>query len=156
LLEKPLGTREADDAWVDKMSSTIFTSTPSQAAEAVAAALGEGMLPAAVGEALSLAANQLTLRDNGRPANQAQPHKPVGSCQGDSIGVHACDSANAWRNLSRVANQRNTVACLILGAYQVALDRGDRGGDFLHWQPYPRPEHLDLIKVSAPDVLLQE
>src|SRR5262249_22669612 len=67
-----------------------------------------------------------------------------------------CDSANAWRNLSRVANQRNTVACLILGAYQVALDRGDRGGDFLHWQPYPRPEHLDLIKVSAPDVLLQE
>ena len=156
LLDKPLGTRQADDAWVEKMSNTIFISTPAQAAEAVAAALGEGMSPAAVGEALSLAANQLTLRDNGRPANQAQPNKPVGSCHGDSIGVHACDSANAWRNLARVANQRNTVACLILGAYQVAMDRGDRGGDFLHWAPYPRPEHVEQIKVSTPEALLKE
>ena len=62
---------------------------------------------------------------------------PAGSVHGDSIGVHACDSANAWRNLARVGNARNKVVCLILGAWQVARDRGDRGGDFLNWQPYP-------------------
>ncbi len=71
-------------------------STPEQAADAVAAALAEGIAHEAIGEALSLAANQLVLRDNGRPkANN--PHKPVGSVHGDGIGVHACDSANAWR-----------------------------------------------------------
>src|SRR2546422_3729010 len=42
-------------------------------------------------------------------------------------GVHASDSANAWRNMARVSNARNCFASLILGAYQVALDRaGDR------------------------------
>ncbi len=154
-VEQPLGTREADDQWIEKMSRTLFTSTPSQAAEAVAAALSEGMSPAAVGEALSLAANQLTLRDNGRPSSN-DPKKPIGSCHGDSIGVHACDSANAWRNLTRVANQRNKVACLILGPWQMAHDRGERGGDFLHWAPYPRPEHLEQIKATDPAALLKE
>jgi hypothetical protein len=44
--------------------------------------------------------------------------------------VHAGDSACAWRNLARVSHARNTFACLILGAHQVALDRGARAGDF--------------------------
>ena len=39
--------------------------------------------------------------------------------------------------MARVANARNTFACLILGAYQVALDRTNRGGNFLEWQPLP-------------------
>src|SRR5207248_5874182 len=90
------GRRAADDAWVEKMSQTIFKSTPDQAAEAVAAALAEGFVPDALGEAISLAANQLVLRDNGRPQRQTAPGKPVGSVHGDGIGVHACDSANAW------------------------------------------------------------
>ena len=64
----------------------------------------------------------------------------MGSVHGDSIGVHACDSANAWRNIARVSNPRNAVACLILGAYQVALDRVNRGGDFLNWTPLPVAE----------------
>ena len=51
------------------MSQTIFKSTPQQAAEAAAAALAEGMSPAAVGEAISLAANQLVLRDIGPNAS---------------------------------------------------------------------------------------
>ena len=114
LAGKPLGSRQAEDGWVDRMSRTIFEGTPDQAAEAVAAALGEGMAPDAIGEAIALAANQLVLRDAGRTAREAQPNKPAGSVHGDSIGVHACDSANAWRNMARVANPRNTVACLIL------------------------------------------
>ena len=62
-------------------------------------ALAEGFSPADIGEALTLASNQLILRDQGRPPREEVPGKPVGSVHGDSIGVHACDSANAWRNL---------------------------------------------------------
>jgi len=154
LAGKPLGSRQAEDGWVDRMSRTIFEGTPDQAAEAVAAALGEGMAPDAIGEALALAANQLVLRDAGRSAREAQPNKPAGSVHGDSIGVHACDSANAWRNMARVANPRNTVACLILGAYQVAHDRVNRGGDFLHWSPRPIGADLEAIKDTQPASLL--
>ena len=82
-----LGTRQAEDAWVDHLSRTIFEGTAEQAADAAAAALAEGMAPDAIGEAISLAANQLVLRDAGRTAREAQTNKPVGSVHGDSIGV---------------------------------------------------------------------
>jgi hypothetical protein len=156
LLGRTPGTREADDAWVEAMSKTIFSSTPQNAAEAVAAALEEGFAPAALGEALSLAANQLILRDIGRTFRDETTNKPIGSVHGDSIGVHACDSANAWRNLSRVSNARNTFACLILGAYQVAFDRINRGGDFMNWQPLPLQRHVDDLKSDDSKVLLAE
>jgi hypothetical protein len=149
------GTRTADDAWVDRMSQTIFTGTPAQAAEALAAALAEGFSPDALGEALSLAVNQLVLRDNGRPKDEA-PNKPAGSVHGDGIGVHACDSANAWRNLARVGNARHAAACMILGAYQACRDRSNRGGDFLGWEPYPRLEARERVKAKDPQGLLRE
>ena len=139
LLSREAGTRQADDAWVDALSQTIFRGTPEQAAEAAAAALAEGFEPTAISEAISLAANQLVLRDVGRTRVEG-PDKPIGSIHGDSIGVHACDSANAWRNLARVGNARNKVVCLLLGAWQVARDRAERGGDFLNWTPYPRED----------------
>lgn len=156
LLERQPGTRAAEDAWVEQLSQTIFKSTPTQAAAAAAAALAEGFTPDAIGEAISLAANQLILRDSGRTPRDEQAGKVVGSVHGDSIGVHACDSANAWRNMARVTNARNTFACLILGAYQVALDRVNRGGDFLNWQPLPVKWHLDGIKSTEAAALLRE
>ena len=45
--------------------------------------------------------------------------RATGSVHGDSIGVHACDSANAWRSMVRPCNRRNAVASLIPEAYQV-------------------------------------
>jgi hypothetical protein len=156
LLGRTLGTRQVDDGWVDEMSQTIFTSTAQGAAEAAAAALADGIVPSAVGEAISLAANQLVLRDAGRRPSEVRPGKPAGSVHGDSIGVHACDSANAWRNMVRASNPRNAVASMILGAYQVALDRVARGGDFLHWQPWPVSEQADKVRQVAPDALLPE
>ena len=156
LLGREPGTRQADDKWVEDLSKAIFTSSPEQAAHAAAAALEEGFAPACVGEAISLAANQLVLRDHGRPPQQESPGKPPGSVHGDSIGVHACDSANAWRNMARAANARNTYACLILGAYQVALDRVQRGGDFLNWQPLPAAYHVAQVKSTEPASLLKE
>lgn len=156
LLERAIGGRVADDNWVDQLSQDIFASTPETAAEAAATVLAEGFSPAAVGEAIALAANQLILRDMGRTPRDEVIGKPLGSVHGDSIGVHACDSACAWRNLARVSNARNTFACLILGAYQVALDRTARGGDFLHWAPLPLQQHLDLIKTTEAEALLNE
>jgi hypothetical protein len=114
------------------------------------------MSPAAVGECITLAANQLVLRDIGRTARDEVTGKPIGSVHGDSIGVHACDSANAWRNLALVSNARNSFASLILGAYQVALDRTARGGDFLNWQPLPFARHLGEVKATDADSILRE
>ena len=155
LMGRELGTRTPDDAWVEAFSITLFKSTAVQAAEAAAAALAEGIAPGAVSEAVSLAANQLCLRDHGRKPSEEQAGKPVGSVHGDSIGVHACDSANAWRNMARVSNTRNTFACVILGAYQMALDRGARGGDFLNWQPLPVQWQLDQVKETKQEDLLR-
>ena len=156
LLDRSPGTRSAEDSWVDQLSQTIFKSTPEQSAQAAASALAEGFSPAVVGEAISLAANQLVLRDMGRPPREESPGKPPGSVHGDSIGVHACDSACAWRNLARVSNPRNTFACLILGAYQVALDRTNRGGDFLNWSPLPLQSHITQIKSTEGPALIHE
>jgi len=75
---------------------------------------------------------------------------------GDSIGVHACDSANAWRNMARVGNPRNCFASLVLGAYQVALDRVERGGDFQNWEPVPVSWHLKQLQTTDPGGLLRE
>ena len=112
LLSREPGTRTGDDRWLEEMSQTIFQSSPAQAADAVATALAEGFAGTQLFEAVSLAANQLILRDNGRPGAEG-PGKPAGSVHGDSIGVHACDSANAWRNLARAAEpaQQDRRAC---------------------------------------------
>jgi hypothetical protein len=156
LLGRTPGDRPAEDGWVEKTSMAIFTASPTEAADVAASALEEGFAPDAIGEAISLAANQLILRDYGRRPDDEVPGKPIGSVHGDSIGVHACDSANAWRNLARVANPRNTFACLILGAYQVALDRVNRGGDFLHWEPLPHRQHIQQVKATDSAALLRE
>ena len=156
LLERSPGTREAEDEWVSQLSDTIFKGSPEQSAEAAAGALAEGFSVGAVGEAISLAANQLILREHGRlPAEESQG-KPPGSVHGDGIGVHACDSACAWRNLARAGRPRNSFACLILGAYQVALDRVARGGDFLQWSPLPLPYHVEQVKSREAEGLLRE
>jgi hypothetical protein len=156
LLGRARGERPVDDAWIDNFSQTLFKSTGTEAAEAMAAAIADGISPAALGEALTLTANQLVLRDMGRTPREEIAGKPVGSVHGDSIGVHATDSANAWRNMARVTNPRNCFASLILGAYQVAIDRTNRGGDFQHWQPLPLQQHVDQIKATTAEAVLRE
>jgi hypothetical protein len=150
------GTKRPGDEWVASLSKTVFESTPTAAADAVAAALAEGIDPADVGEAIALAANQLVLRDAGRPERWAAPGKPPGSVHGDSIGVHASDAVNAWRNMARVVNPRNAAACLILAGYEVARDRQARAAEFLKWTPRPLPEVLETVKSTDPARLLNE
>jgi hypothetical protein len=156
VLAPPRAARAVDDAWVDAFCRTVFDATPAEAASAVADALAEGIAPDIIGEAISLAANQLVLRDAGRSEREAQPNKPVGSVHGDSVGVHASDAVNAWRNMARVTNPRNRVVCLLLGAYHVARDRGFRGGDYWTRQRYPSPEALAAVRVRDQAALLRE
>jgi len=155
LLGKKFGTKTLDDTALLKLTDAIFNGSPADAAGAVAAALAEGFSPNAVGEALALAANQLVLRDEGRPKEWAQANKPIGSCHGDSVGVHGCDSINAWRNIARVGDSRTTASSLVLGAYQVAWDRSARP-EFTKWEPYPRGEHSEKVKEVPTEKLLTE
>jgi hypothetical protein len=149
LVSKKPGSRKADDAWVEKMCQAIYVGNREQAADAVAAALADGIAPADVGEAISLAANRLVLRDPGR--TRAEEQKPIGSVHGASVGVHASDSANAWRNIARVSNGRNLVASLIVAGYHTAGQAGRAAQ-----KPYPWPEHLDAVKGTDAAALLGE
>jgi hypothetical protein len=149
LLGRVAGTREADDGWVAHLAKTIYGSNGATAADAAAAALAEGMSPEAVGEALSLAANRLVLCDPGRRKGQESEGKPEGSVHGASVGVHASDSANAWRNIARVSDGRNLFASLIVGAFHTA---GQSGGQLK--QPHPQPEQLEKITTKNAAELL--
>jgi hypothetical protein len=150
LLGRSPGDKQPDDATIEQLAHTIYASSREKAADAVAAALADGVSPEAVGEAISLAANQLVLHDPGR--GQADtPAKPKGSVHGASVGVHASDAANAWRNIARVSDRRNTMASLIVGAYHTAGQAGN-----LNPKPYPFAEHREAVKDVAPDALLSE
>ncbi len=151
LLGKPLGNKQPDDRWIEEFSRTVFGGTREQAAEAAAVALAEGMSPAAIGEAISLAATQLVLFDQGRSASNSSPDKPAGSVHGDSVGVHASDAANAWRNIAQVSNHRNTVASLIVAAYHTAGQSG-RG----RTEPYPYAEKIEALTGKDAAALLRE
>jgi hypothetical protein len=59
---------------------------------------------------------------------------------GDSVGVHASDAANAWRNISRVSNPRNKVAALVVGAFHTAGQT-----QYTTKDPYPYTKVLDEV-----------
>src|SRR5207237_9771260 len=92
--------------------------------------------------------HRLGLCDPGR--TRAEAGKPIGSVHGASVGVHASDSANAWRNIARVSNPRNTFASLICGAYHTA---GQNGGQKA--TPYPPAEQLEKVETKDADRLLE-
>lgn len=119
LLGQPAGERLGDDQWAEELAWTIFQGDRRQAADAAAQALAAGYAPDQVGEAMSIAANLLLLHDPGRSKDD-DGDKVKGTVHGASVGVHASDAANAWRNIARVSNHRNTMASLLIGAYHTA------------------------------------
>ena len=144
LLGKKTGSRRADAAWIEKLANTIFSGTREQAAEAAAAALAEGFAPEDIGEAMSLAGNLLVLHDPGRPEKWASEDKPKDSVHGASVGVHASDAANSWRNIARVSNHRNRVCSLIVGAWHTAGQTG-------YMSDAPFPFDVDAIRAKKLD-----
>ncbi len=136
---------------MQQLAGTIYAGSREQAADAVAQALREGFAVESISEAMALAANMLVLHDPGRPEQWANGDKPVGSCHGDSVGVHASDAANAWRNIARVSNPRNVVASLIVGAFHTAGQAGRSNKE-----PYPTTEQLALVRTEDPAGLIRE
>lgn len=151
LLGREVGQKHGDDKWMDQLAETIFRGSREQAADAVAQSLAEGYMPEEIGEALSIASNRLVLHDPGRPEKWSNAEKPAGSCHGDSVGVHASDAANAWRNIVRVSDHRNVVASLIVGAFHTG-GQSDRSNP----QPYPFAEHLAEIREESAIALLKQ
>ena len=76
----------------------------------------------------------------------------MGSVHGASVGVHASDSANAWRNIARVTDARNTVASLIVGACHTG-GQSKPGQDS---RPRPLPEDLEKVKTTDAGTLLRD
>ncbi len=140
LIGGKLGVRRPDDAWVDELSRVIYDAGKERATDAVAAALADGVDPEVIGEAISLAANQLALRQRG------------GRTHGASQGVHGSDAVNAWRQMTRVTNQRNTICGLLVAAYHTAEYSSNT--DFKD-APFPHEPHLDDIKKRNPAALLE-
>ncbi len=149
LLERPLGDRKADDAWIDRFARLVYSATREEAATAAAAALAEGFHPESVGEAISLGANLLVLHDPGRLEKWSSKEKPPGCVHGDSVGVHASDAANAWRCIARVGNARNRVAAIIVGAYHTAGQTA-----LTTEEPYPYASQLGDLKAEDAGSLL--
>jgi hypothetical protein len=141
------GTRAADVAWIERLSEALFASDRAAAATAVAAALSEGFDPEDVGAAMSLAATRLLLHDPGLTI--AAAGKPLGSVHGASVGVHASDSANAWRHIARVGSARNAFASLIAGAYHTA-------GQSEHVGALPHDHDAEACAKKDSAELLQE
>ena len=142
LLGKKAGTRDPGDKWLESMSMFIHRSQAPQAMDAIAAALGDGISHEVIGQAISLAANQLVLVQGKR--RDGSPR-----CHGDSPGVHSSDSSNAWRNMARVTNHRNAVVGLMISAYHVA-----QFNVHSELEPLPHQEHLADIKTTDAKKLL--
>lgn len=139
LLAKPLGTRRPENAWVEKTAAGFYRASQTQAATTVAGLLADGIAPDAISEALVVAANALVLR---APKNKR--------AHGATRGVHASDAINAWKNMVRVSNPRNVVACLVTAACQVA------GGSRFGKGALPHESNLEDVKGRTPASLLAE
>jgi hypothetical protein len=136
---------------VDALAWKLFGATQEEGARAVAEALASGMLQQTVGEALSLASIRLLLHDPGISADQAG--KPKGSVHGASIGVHASDSAMAWRHIadhSRQVGVRTAPFTLVTAGWHTAGQSGamDRAKP-MHADARDRAAKVDLKDVPG-------
>lgn len=143
LLECKPGKRDPGDKWVAEMSNNVYWKHQDKATEMIAASLADGISPEVVGEAISLAANQLALRQDKRGKSGWRSH-------GDSPGVHASDAINAWRNIARVCDDRNVIVGLMVGAYHTARYHS------YQQKPFPLDNHRAEIKGRDAKTLLTE
>jgi hypothetical protein len=136
-----LGKRDPGDAAIDELSRTVYFGPRERAADAVAAALADGIDPECVGEAISLASNLYVLRQG---PDKWRTH-------GDAAGVHSSDATNAWRNMIRVADPKFTAAGLIVAAYHAGIQSPP-----FQTPAYPTDQHRAQIKTRDASRLLAE
>jgi len=123
VLEKPLGRRAVEDAWIERLARQLADANRRDGAAAVAEALGDGVEPEAIGQAVTLASTFLMLRQI--PLDRAYKGKPVGSVHGAGTGVHASDTAAAWRGMARFGSTRQRQLALVAAGYHVAGQSGN-------------------------------
>lgn len=140
LVGKPLGKRDPGDAAVEDLARTVYNGPPDRSADAVAAALADGIDPEVVGEAISLASNMLVLRQG---SGNWRTH-------GDAAGVHSSDATNAWRNMARVTDPAHAITGLMVAAFHSASHSPFRD------EAYPTEEHRRSIKATDAGGLLAE
>ncbi len=140
LAGKRPGSRDPGDDAVEALAEAIYKGPAERSADVAAAALAEGISPEVVGEAISLAANLLVLRQG---ADKWRTH-------GDSAGVHSSDATNAWRNMARHAKTEYAISGLIVAAYHVAAHKPFSTAAF------PTAEHRALVKAKDAEGLLAE
>lgn len=146
LMAKSVGTKSMDDTAFHELTKTIYGGSREAAAGAVAEAMAAGYSVDSIGEAMSAASTMLVLRDPGRA--RAEEGKPKGSVHGASVGVHASDSANAWRNIAGVSSARNQFASMIVGAYHTA---GQSTGQSVR----PTPEAVESMTLKDGPLLIE-
>jgi len=142
------GSKAPEDAYIEELANDIFAADRDTGAECMASALAAGYDWKALGEALTLAANRLLLNDRGR--KRGEPGKPKGSVHGASVGVHASDSARAWRNVTAAVDQGHRASSLIVGAYHVAGQSQRVGREAFDYR-----SKLDEVKTKNPVQLRQ-
>lgn len=135
------GKRDPGDKAIESLSETIFAGPCERAADAVAAALADGIDPESIGEAIALASNLCVLRQD----------KSSWRTHGDSAGVHSSDATNAWRNMARIAEPRYAISGLIVAGYYAGLQRAP-----FQAENYPTAEHRAQVKKTDPASLLAE
>lgn len=140
LVGKPLGKTDPGDDAVERLAQAIYDGPPARSADAVAAALADGIDPEVIGEAISLASNQIVLRQS----------SDKWRCHGDAPGVHSSDATNAWRNMARVTNPAHAVTGLIVAGYHAPSL-----GTFAS-EPYPTEEQRGAIATRDAAQLLAE
>lgn len=140
------GYGRLSDEELSELADVLATESRASGAEAVAEALKNGAGHESIGEALSLAGTRLLLRDPGRM--RAQAGKPIGSVHGASTGVHATDSALAWREIAATLSGRSRAATLITGAYHTAGQGRNVGKS-----AYPYAERTDEVAKLKGDAL---
>jgi len=116
VMRAPLGERRASDAWIEDFARRAVEADRPGAARMTAEALIEGIDPADVGAAHSLACSLVMLRQPGRQ-DDGDAAKPRGSVHGAGTGVHASDTAAAWRGIARTGGPDATRLALVSSGY---------------------------------------
>lgn len=116
----PKAQKAASAADIEAWANQLVRNSRAEGARMVGEALAQGVSEDAMGEAISLAGAELILRDPGRSRSEASKEKPEGSVHGASTGVHASDSALAWRGLATLGDWPTRAATWVTAAFHVA------------------------------------
>ncbi len=114
---------------IERLAHAIYRESRADAALAMTVWLRNGFSLNECCEALSLAATRLLIEDHGVSRNPTA-EKPLGSVHGASIGVHASDSALAWRELARALPPSERAATLLAAAYHTGGQSASLGEHF--------------------------